>query len=533
MKNLSQLSHKENHRRVSSPSKTIVLNETSLEREESFLLDQSTSSTLTHELNLDPSTNIENIRSKNPNRLIIAQLNINSLRYKFDSLVEILRSNVDILLISETKIDSSFPTAQFKIEGYTTYRLDRNSNGGSILLYIREDIPSTLLNTELLIEGFCIEINIRKKKWLLVCTYNPNKNLILNHFKEIGKNLDNYTSKYDNFILLGDLNSAPTEAVVRDFCQIYGCKNLIKDNTCFKNPEKRSCIDLIITNRPKSFQNSMTLETGLTNFHQMTLTVMKVFYKKQKPTIITYRRYKIFSNEVFMADFQNTISQVTFENNDLEFDIFKAVLNQAIQKHAPIKQRYVRENQTPFINKTINKEIMKRSRLRNKFLNTKSDIDRKAYNKQRNLCVSLIRREKKNFFKNISTRDITDIKTFWKTVKPLFTDKIQTKSKITLIEKKVVSGVGKEQIVSEKVISEDQPMAEVFNKFFINIVPNLKIPTNHNYDTDFVVTKDQVANALNKFRNHPSIIVIKNKRKADQCFSFGSVTYEDILKKNK
>ena len=86
---------------------------------------------------------------------------------------------------------------------------------------------------------------------------------------------------------------------------------------------------------------------------------------------------------------------------------------------------------------------MKRSQLRNKFLNTKSDIDRKAYNKQRNLCVSLIRREKKNFFNNISTRDITDNKTFWKTVKPLFTDKIQTKSKITLIEKQVFSGVGK------------------------------------------------------------------------------------------
>ena len=84
---------------------------------------------------------------------------------------------------------------------------------------------------------------------------------------------------------------------------------------------------------------------------------------------------------------------------------------------------------------------MKKSRLRNKFLNTKSGIDRKAYNKQRNLCVSLIRREKKNFFNNISTRDITDNKIFSKAVKPLFTDKIQTKSKIT-----VVSGVGQEQI---------------------------------------------------------------------------------------
>ena len=112
------------------------------------------------------------------------------------------------------------------------------------------------------------------------------------------------------------------------------------------------------------------------------------------------------------ADVQNRISQVTF-------DLFKAALNEAIQKHAPIKQRYVRTNQASLINKTINKEIIKRSRLRNKFLNTKTDIDRKVYNKQRNLCVNLIRQESKNFFNNINTRDITDNKIFWKTVKPL------------------------------------------------------------------------------------------------------------------
>ena len=103
-KKFSKLSHKENHRRVSSPSKTIALNGASLESGELFLLDR--------------YSNIENIRSKNPNRSIIVKANINSLRYKFNSLVEILHSNFDILLISETKIDSSLPTAQFKIEGY-------------------------------------------------------------------------------------------------------------------------------------------------------------------------------------------------------------------------------------------------------------------------------------------------------------------------------------------------------------------------------------------------------------------------------
>ena len=163
--------------------------------------------------------------------------------------------------------------------------------------------------------------------------------------------------------------------------------------------------------------------------------------------------------------------------------------------------------------KKINKEIMKRSRLRNKYLNTKSDIDRKGYNKQRNLCVSLIRSEK-NFFSNFNTIYITDNKTFWKTVKPFFTDKVKTESIITLINrKKIASQEGQEEIVPKKIITEDQTVAEVFKKFFINILPNLKISTNHGYDNDFIAVDDQVTNAINKFSNHPSILIVKNKKK--------------------
>ena len=159
--------------------------------------------------------------------------------------------------------------------------------------------------------------SIRKKEWLLVCTCNPNKNLISNNLKEIGKNWGNYSSKHDNFILLGDLNSEPTQSAVRDFCEIYSCKSLTKDNTRFKNPLKHSCIDLIEKNRPKSFQKSVTVENGLSDFHKMTLTVMKVFYKKQKTNVVTYKNFINFSNEAFMFDVKNSIIQMTSENNDL------------------------------------------------------------------------------------------------------------------------------------------------------------------------------------------------------------------------
>ena len=206
---------------------------------------------------------------------------------------------------------------------------------------------------------------------------------------------------------------------------------------------------------------------------------MKVFYKKLKTNIVTCQNYKHFSNEVFMLDVKNSIIQMTSENNDLEFDRFKTALDEAIQRHAPIKKQYVRAKEASFINKKINKEIMKRSRLRNKFLNPKSDINRKANNKHRNLCVSLIRSEKKNFFSNINASDITANKTFWNRVKPFFIDKIKTKSKITHIEKNIVSQEGQEKIVSEKIITEDQAVAEIFNTFFSNTVPNLKISTDH------------------------------------------------------
>ena len=68
------------------------------------------------------------------------------------------------------------------------------------------------------------------------------------------------------------------------------------------------------------------------------------------------------------------------------------------------------------------------------------------------------------------------------------------------------------------MITEDQAVAEVFNKFFINIVPNLKISTDHGYDNDFIATDDQVKNAVNKFRNYRSIIMIKYKKKMIKVF---------------
>ena len=174
-----------------------------------------------------------------------------------------LHNNLDILLIFETKIYSPIATAQFQIEGFVAYGLDRDFNVGDILLlYQGRHIIQTA-------EFWYVY-------YLLVCTYNPNKNVVLNILKKINTNLDHYFSKYDNFFRLDDLNSQPTESVVRDFCEI--CKNSVEENTCYKNLLKSSCFDPIIRNRSKRFQSSVAVRTGLSGFQKMSLTLVKVFY---------------------------------------------------------------------------------------------------------------------------------------------------------------------------------------------------------------------------------------------------------------
>ena len=112
---------------------------------------------------------------------------INSIRNKFNYLSEQIRGNVDILLVSETKIDDSFPQGQFVIDGFSApYRLDRNCLGGGLMLFVRDDIPSNLLTIEEKpIHSFYVELNLRNSKWLVNCSYNPHKNSIGNHLDRV------------------------------------------------------------------------------------------------------------------------------------------------------------------------------------------------------------------------------------------------------------------------------------------------------------------------------------------------------------
>ena len=137
----------------------------------------------------------------------------------------------------------------------------------------------------------------------------------------------------------------------------------------------------------------------------------------------------------------------------------KNVLNRT----APLKQKHVRANNSPFINKTILKAIMKRTRLKNKFIKYRCERNKRAYNAQRNLCVSLVRKAKKEYFDNLDLRNVTDNKKFWKTVKPFFTDKGMNHDKIILVE-------------DDEIISQSKQISESMNNFFADAIINLNNP---------------------------------------------------------
>ena len=163
------------------------------------------------------------------------------------------------------------------IDGFRQpYRLDRNKHGGGVMTFVSEDIPSKLVSKHTLpddIEGMFIEINLRKTKWLILGTYHPPNQPDEYFFKAVGNALDQYLKTYEKFLLLGDFNADDIEPILSESLEQYEAKNIMKNNTCFKNPDRPTCIDLFLTDIPHSFQSTMTISTGLSDFHKIIITV--------------------------------------------------------------------------------------------------------------------------------------------------------------------------------------------------------------------------------------------------------------------
>ena len=137
----------------------------------------------------DTIADLKTLRLKYPSNVTIGHLSINSIKNKFELLSLLIGSKIDISLISETKIERTFPTSQFLMSGYSNVnRLDRNDKGGGIVLFVKDNLitfPVSGFCFSEKTEIFCVELNLRKQKWLIFCCYNPRKYLIKDHLLQI------------------------------------------------------------------------------------------------------------------------------------------------------------------------------------------------------------------------------------------------------------------------------------------------------------------------------------------------------------
>ena len=126
-----------------------------------------------------------------------------------------------------------------------------------------------------------------------------------------------------------DFNVEVKEENISDFISPDNLKSLVKQKTCFKNTDNSSCIELILTNSPRSFQDSSLFEAGLSDFHKLTITVLKQYFPKPKPKIVNYRDYRNFQNDKFRAELDNEILKRDISNIEYQhfLNIFIEILN--------------------------------------------------------------------------------------------------------------------------------------------------------------------------------------------------------------
>ena len=137
-------------------------------------------------------------------------------------------------------------------------------------------------------------------------------------------------------------------------------------------------------------------ETGLSDFHKLTTTVLKQYFPKPKPKIVNYRDYKNFRNDEFRAELDNEI--LKHDINNIEYQHFLNVFIEILKKHIPMKIKYLRASQGKFMTKGLHQAIIKRSRLLNKFLRDRTEMSHKEYKRQRDFCVNLLKKAKNIIF---------------------------------------------------------------------------------------------------------------------------------------
>lgn len=315
-------------------------------------------------------------RKRNSTHLLFVHLNINSIRNKFDDLKILNRElKSHIIFLTETKIDSSYPSAQFHLEGYHIYRKDRAKGGGGLMAYFSSKIISRqvkLPKQYKLIEVLAINAMINNNDVLFVGIYRPPKVIGSNYYLKLEMELNSIcmwatmeckTAIFTGDLILDRLRPENTEGqLLINLEEVYGLECLITE------PTRIACtsatlLDVILTNKPEHFRASGVFNPEISD-HHLIYGIMKdkVFQHQRK--VITFRSTKALDVEKFNEDLKAAPWNVmdTFDTLEDKYEYWKSLFNSVVEEHMPTKKMRLRKVDVPYMTPEWRKAIkMKRT----------------------------------------------------------------------------------------------------------------------------------------------------------------------------
>jgi hypothetical protein len=408
-------------------------------------------------------------RKRNYRQFQIGHLNINSFRYKSSEIIELLTDNVvDLLFISETKLDASFVDAQFSVPGYRLWRADRTSHGGGVLAYLRSDIPGCR-RTDLEfcdVESVAIEDNLSTAKWLIYGVYRPPSMPNGTVTDDMCRTLDKASTKFDSMMLVGDMNynfkKSDDSHTLVDICDVFDLVNIVKEPTCFTKGAEPTLIDVILTNRADSCCNMCNFNCGISDCHNFVSVQIRGKTPHRCNATCTYRSFREFDRQSFVDDLERApfhIAEVFDDVND-SYWAHEQMFLEVVDRHAPVKIRKPRKHSAPFMNSKLRKAVHKKRMLHNRYIKHHSGSNWEAYRVQRNVVTKLRRESIKNYFLERCSGG-PNSKDFWPTIKPFLTNKgLRSDATITLCN-------------DDKIVTDQREVGELFNSHYVNIASDI------------------------------------------------------------
>jgi hypothetical protein len=363
------------------------------------------------------------VRTSNMKNFLATYLNINSLRNKISEVKDIIQKNsLDFMCIAETKLDDSFKEGTFKLDNYRSFRKDNTSMTGGLYAYVRSDIPCQrrpdLENKTM--ESLCIEVNLGKTKWLMMCLYKI-QHIKDHEFEEIMTDMiDNIILDYDKYLIMGDVNfnmldEHQSTNSVSQICDLFDLRNIITQPTCFKSP-RGTLIDVILSPNRKCIQTQGIVDTGLSDYHRMIYVVTKNHAPVPQRKQVTYRSFKSLNEREYINDLEMAPFHVgeIFNDVDDQYFYFSKMFSDITNEHVPLKTRNVKPNPPPFMKCTYRKSIMNKARLQHRKENFPNNTNWENFRVQRNLTTKLKRKSVRTYFHERCGDDgKSDSKTFY------------------------------------------------------------------------------------------------------------------------